>query len=71
MTNRLSGRSSTGVWMVQSGQSFIGPFDGKSPAQQFRSEMMKKGVVVTLIRLHSPADARRWANEYLAIPPNE
>lgn len=59
----MTGRSSTGQWVVVSGPNVIGPFDGRSPATEFVRRMRRIAPQVRAEprRLHSEADARRWA----------
>jgi len=57
----LTSRSRTGTWVVESGAALVGPYDGKSGAQAFASEMRKQGVVATARPLVPEAEARKWA----------
>jgi hypothetical protein len=55
--NRLSGRSWTGVWVLESAGRLIGPFDGKYAATDARAQLGKVGVVATARRVFSLAEA--------------
>lgn len=51
----LSGRSASGTWIAKVEGREVGPFDGKGPAQAFRSALRKvrPGVKVEVVRLWS------------------
>lgn len=55
----LDGNSSTGAWIVRSGDRLIGPFNGKSPAMRHRRELIDAGYPAEAEQLWSPADVRK------------
>lgn len=55
----LNGYSTTGTWIVRSGDRLIGPFNGKSPAMRHRRELIDAGYPAEAEQLWSPADVRK------------
>ena len=64
----MTGYSTTGTWVIVSGPVLVGPYDGRSPAATDARLLRAAGADVRLQRLHSPADARRWAQRPAVDP---
>lgn len=65
----MTGRSQATYIVVsdegeQDGPTYVGPFDGRSPATAFAREMRRAGVVAREVALHTPESAREWAKRY-------
>lgn len=59
MRRGLTGRSTTGVFVVVCDCRLFGPFDGRSAADQFRRELRSQGYTAGVEQVWSTADARR------------
>jgi hypothetical protein len=56
----MSGYSQTGQWVVRSGDTIIGPFDGKTPARQYAAKAHRAGLAAKIERLWSTSVADKW-----------
>lgn len=59
MRRGLTGRSTTGVFVVVSGNRLYGPFDGRGPADRFRRDLAAQGYTGGVEPVWSVADARQ------------
>lgn len=58
MRDGLTMRSTHGAFVVSSGGRLFGPFDGQYPAEAFRKELRRAGIVSELVPLWSPFQGR-------------